>query len=62
MSKRQAVFPTRMTLTTFKQRQVGAQKGKLRFWGLQLCLKRYGKLLRYALLCTILSPLIIYRL
>jgi vacuolar-type H+-ATPase subunit D/Vma8 len=28
MSRRQAVFPTRMTLTTFKQRQVGAQKGE----------------------------------
>ena len=25
--QRQAVFPTRMALTTLKQRQVGAQKG-----------------------------------
>jgi len=32
MSKRQAVFPTRMTLTTFKTRQVGAQKGAWSGW------------------------------
>jgi hypothetical protein len=28
MSRRQAVFPTRMALTTFKGKQQGAQKGK----------------------------------
>ena len=28
-SNRQAVFPTRMALTTFKQKQIGAQKGAM---------------------------------